>query len=206
MPRIKKGPMPATCPSKVDWCVQAAQLQTGTADERWSAARALEEEPLAVLALDAALANITDSRLRKAIFTSLARQNSLAAFDAVLKHLRSDEAELRSFALDALSLMPAQIGLRLTALLTDDDPDIRVLTCELARQMPPQTAAPVLAANLKTEAQVNVCAAAVEVLAEIGDRLELPMLAVCATRFPAEFFLEFSVRAASERISACAGI
>jgi len=75
-----------------------------------------------------------------------------------------------------------------------------------ARQMPSAIAAPLLAGLLKTEPDINVCAAAIEVLAEIGGSAELPSLEDCAARFPAEFFLAFSVKTASGRIHARAGL
>ena len=53
---------------------------------------------------------------------------------------------------------------------------------------------------LATESQANVCAAAVEVLAEVGGPELLPALAECAARFPDDPFLAFAVQVASERI------
>jgi HEAT repeat protein len=203
MPLIRKT-APVPVPSeKQDWRAEVARLETGSVDERWAAARALGAEPQAVPALEEALAAPEDARLREAIFTSLARLDSEASFAAVLRQLRSDDAQLRSLALDAMRLMPVQKELHLGALLRDDDPDIRVLACDLALGMP--SAAALLAALLAREALVNVCAAAIEVLAEIGGAAELPALDFCAARFPDAFFLSFSARTAAERIRARAG-
>jgi HEAT repeat protein len=200
MPLVKKALLPPTMVNEPEWRAQTILLQTGTADERFSAARALAEAPEAVDVLASALAEPSDSRLREAIFTSLARQNSIAGYDAILRYLRSDDAELRNFALDAMRLMADQTAQRLPALLNDSDPDIRLLACELAHQMPPAAAAPLLGALLEREPQVNVCAAAIEVLAEIGGPAELAQLDGCTARFPAEFFLTFSAKTAAERI------
>jgi len=202
MPLIKKTPLPAAPSGGPGWRAHATLLQSGTADERFSAARALAGEADAMPALEAALVTAGDSRLKEAIFTSLARQNSVAGYEVVIRHLRSDDAGLRSLALDALRLMPDQTVAGLPTLLQDNDSDIRVLACELARQILPAEGAALLAGLLETEQEVNVCAAAIEVLAEIGSASELPGLAACAARFPAEVFLNFSTRTASERILA----
>ena len=47
---------------------------------------------------------------------------------------------------------------------------------------------------------MNVCAAAVDVLAEIGAPDTLPSLVRCAARFADRPFLGFAVKVASERI------
>ena len=70
------------------------------------------------------------------------------------------------------------------ALLADPDADIRLLTCELARALPATEATPLLCALLDRDAEPNVCAAAVDVLAEVGGPEALPALARCAERFP----------------------
>jgi HEAT repeat protein len=205
MPLIKNSVLLPAQTGGLDWQVQVARLQAGSVDERRAAARALAAEPRAVAELAAALNEPADAPLREAIFTSLATQDSAASFAAVLCHLRADEAELRCFALDAMKRMPQQAASRLSALLSDKDPDIRLAACELARQMQPETAAPLLAGLLTSEPQVNVCAAAIEVLAEIARPAELPSLSACAARFPAEVFLKFSVEIAANRIRARTG-
>jgi len=205
MPLIRKAALLPAQTGGLDWQVEVSRLQAGSADERRAAARALAAEPRAVPALAAALNEPADARLREAIFTSLATQDNAASFAVMLCHLRADDAELRCLALDAMKLMPQQAASHLPSLLGDTDPDIRLSACELARQMPPETAAPLLAARLTSEPQVNVCAAAIEVLAEIGRPAELPSLGACAARFPAEVFLNFSVEAAADQIRARAG-
>lgn len=203
MPLVRK-PVPAAAAPAPDWRTQAALMETGSPEQRWSAARALVAEPQAIPALEAALAG-ADARLKEAIFTSLARQNSAAAFEAALRQLRSDDAPLRTLALDAMRLMPDAAAVRLPDLLADADADIRVLACELARHVPPGIAAPLLANRLACEAEPNVCAAAVEMLAELGSAAELPAVEACAARFDTDPFLGFAVRAAAAQIRARTG-
>jgi HEAT repeat protein len=176
-------------------------LTTGTLDQRWSAARRLALDPAGVAALASALLSETEPRVREAILTGLARAATPAALEAVIPHLRSDDAGLRTGALDALRAMSAAVAPRLSELLHDPDPDVRVLACELVRQVPGDEASSLLSDVLVTEPDVNVCAAAVEVLAEVGGTEHIDALRHCAGRFPQESFLRFSIEVTLERIS-----
>jgi hypothetical protein len=178
-----------------------ADLSAPTAEARWAAARALHGRPGAVAALADALLREPDRRVREAIFASLSREATRESAEAVLPSLRSDDAELRTGGLDALRAMPAAAAMVLPALLGDPDSDVRLLSCELARVLSPAQASMLLARVLEREAEVNVCAAAVEVLAEAGDASVLPALARCARRFAHEPFLAFAVSVTSRRIA-----
>jgi len=76
-----------------------------------------------------------------------------------------------------------------------------VLACDLARVAAPALAQKSLAKVLATEPEINVCAAAIELLAEIGTPEILPDLQRCADRFGTPF-LHFSVRMAKDQIIA----
>lgn len=180
----------------------AASLEHGTADERWTAARRLAGQPAAAARLGSALTAETDGRVREAIFTSLVQIGGAAAVTAVLPHLKSDDAALRGGALDALKAMPSAARDRLPALLADPDADVRILACELARVVADQQAVALLARLIDAEPQVNVCAGAVDVLAEIGTAEILDRLAACGARFADQPFLEFAVKVAMRRIGA----
>ena len=77
----------------------------------------------------------------------------------------------------------------MAALLGDTDADVRMLATELARNMPPADATHVLCGLLEKEHHPNVCAAAVEVLAEVGTRDAFPAFrrapTICGTPIPA---------------------
>jgi hypothetical protein len=53
---------------------------------------------------------------------------------------------------------------------------------------------------LAGEQQINVCAAAIEVLAEVGSPAALPFLVECGQRFRGAPFLGFAIGIATERI------
>ncbi len=203
MPLIRK-PSPATPSPEAAAPAHdvLAALAGGTGDERWAAARAAADVPGGVEALSRALTIERDARVREAILTSLARLGTSDAVAAILPHLRSDDANLRAGCLDALRIVPEALAPHLPGLLADPDPDVRVLACDLARLLPAGDAAGLLCCVLARDGQANVCAAAVEVLAEIAGADALPALDACARRFPGDPFLPFAVRVAAERIGA----
>lgn len=190
-PKTDAGPAPAAA---------LVRLTGGTPDERWAAARELGGQPGGVAALAAALHTEADPRVREAIFTTLARLGTPEAAAAVLPHMRADDANLRTGALDALRAMPKAAAAHVPALLTDADVDVRILACELVRHLPAEEATRLLGELLAREPEVNVCASAVDVLAECGGPGALSALQACAARFPDETFLRFAIQVATERI------
>jgi HEAT repeat protein len=149
-----------------------------------------------------ALSHESEPRVREAIFTALARIKTPESAQAVLPYLLSDDANIRTGALDALRVMPEAAKPYLPQLLADADADVRLLACDLTRNMRDADAPHWLCTLLETEPQANVCAAAVEVLAEIGDAQALPALWRCAARFPADPFLDFAIKIAVDRLRA----
>ena len=200
MPLVRKptgqSPGPGPGPSAVP-----GNLVSGGTDERWAAARAAAEMPGAASTLAAALRNESDSRVREAMFTSLARIGTPESADHVISFLRSDSSNLRAGALDALRIMIGGMRELLPRLLDDHDVDIRILSCELARALPGPEATTLLCTLLSGEQEANVCAAAVDVLAEVGSPAALPALAACAQRFRGSPFLGFAIKTATDRIN-----
>lgn len=195
MPLVRKPLSPAQPAPR-------ASLEGTTSDERWAAARAAAGKPDGAILLASALSTEREPRVREAIFTSLARIATPESAAAVVAYLRSDDASLRTGAIDALRAMPAAASVHLPRLLADPDADVRLLTCELARGLPVIEANRLLCELLEVEIEKNVCAAAIEVLAEIGRPEALPSLARCATRFDGDPFVAFSIKVATDRILA----
>jgi HEAT repeat protein len=202
MPLVRKAKDPAT-PSKpgaVGGILTA--LASANPEERWAAARAAVDVAGGVDALAAALRTESDPRVREAMFTSLARIGTSESANRLLPLLRCDDAQLRTGALDALRMMGTAVREMLPGLLLDHDEDVRILSCELARGLPNDEATTLLCVLLGGEQQVNVCAAAIEVLAEVGNPAALPTLAECGRRFRDAPFLGFAIRIATVRINA----
>lgn len=200
MPLVRKPPDTAT-PDVQSSADKGAGLSSASADARWLAARDAADRADSVPALAAALACESEARVREAIFTTLTRIATKQSAEAVLPYVRSDDAGLRTGALDALRSMPELTKSYLPELLADPDSDVRVLACDLARVLTDAETPKLLFTLIESDPQANVCAAAVEVLAEIGDADAVPSLARCAARFPNDPFLRFSIQAVSDQLS-----
>ena len=201
MPLIRREPVHRAEPAGADLRQAVAALRSGAAEERWHAARSLAATPESAGMLGDALATERDGRVREAIFTSLTRLGTAESVEAIIPHLRSDDAGLRAGALDALRGMIDTVRPRLPALLAEPDPDIRVLCCDLARDLSAADATELLSGVLERDPEANVCGAAIDVLAEIGTPAALPALEKCAARFRDQGFLTFAIKVAAERIA-----
>jgi hypothetical protein len=192
MPLVRR-PLPATfVADRPDRAGALLALEHGTDSARWEAARSLADFADAAPALGHALGAEANLRVREAIFTSLIQLGGAASVDAVLPHLRSVDANLRGGALDALKAMPEPMRPCLAALLNDPDPNIRLLACELAHEVPSLQTNLLLAALLEADPEVNVCAAALGALAEMGEPEILHALRVCRERFADQPFIHFA--------------
>jgi hypothetical protein len=202
MPLIRKGggSTPSSPESETSMSDLAALLQAVNADHRWRAARDLGAFSDAWPELAAALLREERADIREVLFTSLVQIGSLDSARAAARFIRSDDAAMRTCALDALSAMPATLGALLPELLCDPDRDVRLLSCELARSVAPGMASRELGRVLRTDPDLNVCGAAVEVLAEAGDANAIASLKACKARFPGEAFLGFAVDEAIARL------
>jgi len=202
MPFVKREVTAAPAPPLDDGPGQhLAALTSPDPQARWSAARALGGRAEAIAALATALAIEQAPQVREAIMTALVRTPGEASVSALLPYLRSQNAGERAAAIEALQAMPAAILPFMGALLSDDDSDVRILATELARNLPAPEATRVLCECLDQEQHPNVCGAAIDVLAEVGTREALPVLARCAERFAGTPFIAFAVAAATAQIS-----
>jgi HEAT repeat protein len=174
-------------------------LGSASVDERWAAARAARD-PAAIPSLGEALAHEADTRVREAIFTALAQIATPESALTLLPYLRVDDANTRTGAMDALRAMQDACRPYLPGLLTDTDPDVRLLACDLVREVGGADGPSWLCALIETEPEVNVCAAAVEALGEIADASAERSLSHCAERFPDDPFLGFAIKVVAERL------
>jgi HEAT repeat protein len=178
-----------------------AQLQSGDADERRWAARDLAAHPQAAQRLAERLLRERDLSVRDACFTSLGSIGTDAAAAALEPLLRSDDAGLRNGAIEALAAMPAPAARRMDHLLRDTDPDVRIFAVNLLGDLVHDHVPAWLDRVLREERAVNVVAAAIEVIAEVGGAANLPALRTAAHRFPDEPFIGFAADMAADRIA-----
>jgi HEAT repeat protein len=203
MPLVKGGskggaPGPVSAPHR-------SALDSPDAESRWTSARALAGDVEAVPALAAALRCETVPRVREAIMTALMRTGDAASVEAILPYLRSQDAGLRAAAIEALQALPSATTPFMEALFSDPDSDVRLLATELTRNMKASEATQILCQLIEREQHPNVCAAAVDVLTEVGTSEALPVLEKCAVRFAATPFLPFAISMAIARISGAEG-
>jgi HEAT repeat protein len=208
MPLIKRDAKPDPAPSQVEAEIaldaSLADLAQADPERRWSAARRLADTPAAASHLAAALPGETDPRVIEAIFTSLIRRGEEESAPYLLGLLRSDEATLRGGAIEALQTMPAAFGRHADSLLQDADSDVRIFAVELTRSLPPDQTTTALCRLLDREDHPNVCAAAVDVLADLGSRDAMPYLERCRKRFANVAFLTFAISIAIQNLSGSA--
>ena len=200
MPLVRK-PANHAAAQKPDGDDVLKSLSSPDPEQRWAAARNAPNLVGADVALGAALRSEPDVRVREALLTSLARIGTPQAIESIVSLLRSDDANLRTGALDALRIMVAQVPDLLPRLLSDPDVDVRILCCDLARSLASPDAANLMCTVLDKEAEVNVCAAAVDVLAEVGGVDALPTLRNCASRFQDSPFLTFAIKVVTDRLA-----
>jgi HEAT repeat protein len=202
VPLIRKPPSAAagTSAAAPERAAIFEALTRGSDDERWSAARAAADFPDSVPALKEALLREKSRAVREALFSALARIASTESVEAVLPFVRSDDASIRNEATDALLAMKEAAWPYVPTLLRDEDANVRILACGLARDMPTEGAVNLCCRLLDLEVDPNVCSAAIEVLAEAGDSSALPALERCASRFEATPFLAFSINTAIDRL------
>lgn len=198
MPLIRKDRRPAEKPDTSD---VLKALGSPDPDRRWAAAREAVDVPGGGAALAAALRAEDDPRVREAMFTGLARIGTPDAVDAIVSLLRADDANLRTGALDMLRIMAVQVHDFLPRLLGDPDVDVRILSCELARSLDEEEATRLMCGLLSVEPEANVCAAAVEVLSEVGNADALPILRDCALKFRNSPFLAFAIKVVIDRLT-----
>jgi HEAT repeat protein len=177
-----------------------AALVDVDAGARRRAARDLAAHPGAAPVLGARLPAEPDAAVREAMFAALAGIGDAAAARALLPLLRSEDAMLRNGAIGALAMMPEAVAPFVEAQLADADPDVRILALNLLGELPHPRSAHWAADALARESQVNVAAAAVEVLADLGGPEHAPALRAAGARFAADPFVGFAVATALERV------
>jgi len=178
------------------------QLRSGDVAQRRWAARDLAGCPDAAATLGEQLLAERDASVREALFTSLTTIADESAAAALLPLLRSEDAQLRNGAIEALAAMPRAVGPRIAALLRDSDPDVRIFTVNLLGDLRHPQVADWLVQVLLQDVAVNAVAAAIEVLAEVGAPDHIPALRSARVRFDHDPFIGFAVDIAIDRIEA----
>ncbi|MGE5476793.1 MAG: HEAT repeat domain-containing protein [Bacteroidales bacterium] len=197
---LVKGKAAPAAAAAADQASLLADLAAGESGIRRAAARELAQHPEAAMALCDRLAVETSPSVRAVLFTSLIKLQTPDVAARLAEHLRSDDAQLRNGAIEALQEMPVAIAPHLRRLLADDDSDVRIFAVNILGALRHANAPEWLAEVVRAETHVNVCAAAVDALAEVGGLEAVDALEALRTRFPAEAFMTFAIDTAIRRI------
>lgn len=177
-----------------------AILSAGTPLARRHAARELARHPETAAALAARLRDEPDATVRDAILTTLIEHRSQAAVAGLLPYLRSQDAALRNAVIEALQTMPGAIEPYVDDMLSDPDSDVRIFMVNVLAELPHRLVPVWLERVVRCDPQVNVCATAIDALAEAGNASAEPALAAASERFPDEPFIAYAAQRAARRI------
>jgi HEAT repeat protein len=170
-----------------------------TSVRRW-AARDLAIHPHAIPALCEHLGIEGDRSVREVIFTTLGCLGGEDVVEGLVPLLRSEDANLRNGAIEVLSELPEELAPHIEELLRDADADVRIFTLNLLNDLKHPDVGRWLSQVLQHDPHVNVVAAALEVLAEVGTPHALPALVLARQRFPDDVFIGFAADLAQQRI------
>jgi HEAT repeat protein len=179
-----------------------SQLAHSDAQHRRSAAMALQGQMAAAAAMVFALQTETDAQVRSALLASLSTMPCEAVVSGLTPLLQSDEASLRNGAMEVLAQMPHVLAPHVPQLLAHPDADVRLLTLQLLSELAHPEVRAWLCLVLERDDNLNVVASAVEVMAEVGQAQDVPLLEATLARFGGDPFLAFTIDIAISRMEA----
>jgi HEAT repeat protein len=206
MPFIKQKPSEILekCERKQPRDCASLELQlcdSSPVARRW-AARDLADCPDSSAALVEQLHREEESSVREIILTTLTQLGDDKAVAGLVNCLRSEDASLRNEAIEAMKLLPDEVAPIMGQLLKDPDPDVRIFMVNVLESLRHELVEQWLSEVIDHDAHVNVCAAAVDLLGEVGTLYSLEPLKNLQARFPDEPYIRFATDLALKRICA----
>lgn len=178
------------------------RLLDAAAETRRSAARALAGDPAMVAALVARVGEEPELTVREAILTSLLQTGGDEALTRLLGFIRAENPRLRNEVFDVLAEFPGdRLRTHVERLLADADPHKRIAAVRMIQALANPAAGELLAAVLEREEHVNVAAAAVELIGEMGCANAAESLRRARSRFAAVPFMRFAIETALARVA-----
>jgi HEAT repeat protein len=171
-----------------------------SAARRW-AARDLAEHRHASAALLSRLQRETEVSVREVILTALMRIADPAAIAGLVACLRSEDANLRNEAIEAMKTLPVEVAPIMRTLLIDQDPDVRIFAINILESLRHPDVETWLVDVIEHEPMVNVCGTAVDLLSEVGSSASYEPLKRLKARFAAEPYIQFAAALALKRIA-----
>ena len=153
-------------------------------------------------ALIALLVGQTDPLVSETAFTHLARLDGAFPGEALIRLMREGDTALRNGAIETLGSLGERAVDALAPLILDAgaDADARIYALTALALVASSRAAKLALDVALNDADVNICAAAVDVVAESGVRAMAAALDRVAARFPERPFLAFAAGAAQHRL------
>jgi HEAT repeat protein len=184
-----------------DYASLVAQLDDVNPLARRWAARDLTDHPAASAALVDRLKKEQDLSVREVILTTLVRLGDAVAVVGLVECLRSEDVALRNEAIEAMKQLPDRVASIMGDLLSDADPDVRIFAVNVLESLRHPAVESWLIAVIERDSQVNVCGAAVDLLAEVGSATARAPLQRLRARYPDEPYIQFATELALKRIS-----
>ena len=202
MPFIRhKAATGAAAPTAADSLdMLAPRLASPDADVRRGAAAALGNCTAAVGTLAAALADEPEQAVRSALLDALGRIASEESVAALAACLRSEDAWLRNAAIEVLRGLPEQVAGAIAHLLADRDRDVRILAVGILDTLRHERVEEWLLQLIEADADVNVCGAALDVLAEVASQAAHGPVARVMVRYPEEPYIAFAGKLVLRRV------
>lgn len=177
------------------------QLQSGSQDEKRLAARDLATFENCSTALLAALNRETDVAVLEAVLDALQQNIDSDVVVSLLDYLRSENVFVRNEVIGLLQNFPDYVAPHILALLNDQDSDVRIFAIDILQLLAHPDTPQWLLSVIKDEVHINVVAAAVDRLAEVGTADMVPDLERLYAKFPDQPYLDFAIRTAIHRIA-----
>lgn len=169
------------------------------AARRW-AVKDLIDCPDVSYALVELLGRETDSSVREIILTTLTKRADQQALAGLVHCLRSEDASLRNEAIEAMKLLPDEVAPIMGTLLADADPDVRIFAVNVLESLRHEKVEKWLKEVIERDPHLNVCASALDLLAEVGTPYSREALENLKSRFPGEPYIRFAADLALKRI------
>jgi HEAT repeat protein len=203
---IKKGAVPRNpaddqraAPRNLDGLIR--QLDDPDSGARRWAARDLAGHPSASAALLGRLQRESEVSVREVILTALMRIADPAAITGLVGCLRSEDANLRNEAIEAMKSLPVEVAPIMRGLLADEDPDVRIFAINILESLRHPDVETWLIEVIEREPMVNVCGTALDLLSELGSSASQDALLRLQARFAAEPYIQFAATLALRRIA-----
>jgi HEAT repeat protein len=146
------------------------------------------------------LAVETDASVREMLLASLTHLQDSTAVAGLVSCLRSEDAALRSEAIEAMAQLPDAVGSIVDTLLRDPDPDVRIFTVNILESLRHPNVESWLIDVIEHDDTLNVCATAVDLLVEVGTTAARAPLQRLLSRYPDEPYIQFAAQLALKRM------